>query len=229
MNRNEVLQAIADRARAGSYLELGVEHGDTFFPLRIPHKVGLDPHFTFTWKFRAYWTLRYPANATARLYRMTSDAFFARPPARDRFDLIFIDGLHTAEQSFRDVQNSLELLAPQGVIVMHDCSPPNQAAAHPASSYAHAVSLRLPGWTGAWTGDVWKTICRLRATRSDLQVFVLDCDFGLGIITRGHPENRLAVDQDMLDRMGYTELAADRKALLNLKDPDFLADFLARL
>ena len=41
---------------------------------------------------------------------MTSDAFFATN--KESFDFIFIDGLHEANQVFRDAMNSLEWLNP---------------------------------------------------------------------------------------------------------------------
>lgn len=44
---------------------------------------------------------------------------------------------------------------------------------------------RVPQTQGEWTGDCWKAIARLRMTRDDLQVSVLDTDYGLGVVRRG--------------------------------------------
>ena len=53
---------------------------------------------------------------------MTSDEFFTNH--RSHFDLVFIDGLHTHEQSLRDVANALcSLSGSDSVIVMNDCIP----------------------------------------------------------------------------------------------------------
>lgn len=65
-------------------------------------------------------------------HRMTSDAYFSslaaynqahNIPNNTSFDLIFVDGLHSAEQSYRDVINALTFVRPGGIIMMHDCNP----------------------------------------------------------------------------------------------------------
>ena len=141
-------------------------------------------------------------------------------------DVAFIDGLHTYKQSLLDINNTLNYLNENGVIIMHDCNPPHQAAAHPAESIDHAAALELPGWTGEWCGDVWKTICYLRNYREDLSVCVLDTDYGLGIVTKRKADRRLGLTEDELEVMTYEALASDKKNLLNLKDEGYLFEFL---
>lgn len=113
-----------------------------------------------------------------------------------------------------------------GVIVMHDSNPPNQAGAHPAGCERHAAQLELPGWTGQWCGNVWKTTCYLRSRRTDLRVFVLDSGHGLGIVTKGEPDSCLNLSQEDLNEMTYEDLVSDRRNLLNLKDESCLSEFL---
>jgi len=139
---------------------------------------------------------------------------------------VFIDGLHTYQQSLKDVLHSLDHLHDHGVVVMHDCNPIHPATGYPAGSFVNAVAMNLPGWTGAWCGDVWQTICYLRSQRKDLHVFVLDCDYGLGVVTRGIPANQLDLTPDEIDRMSYDDLANNRQQFLNLKDESYLFDFL---
>ena len=50
---------------------------------------------------------------------MTSDEYFSK--FKDKFDIIFIDGLHHYEQVKKDIFNSLEILNSNGIILMHDC------------------------------------------------------------------------------------------------------------
>ena len=38
---------------------------------------------------------------------------------------------------------------------------------------------------GEWTGDVWKAIAELRVERIDLDIKVIDTDFGCGLIKPG--------------------------------------------
>jgi hypothetical protein len=167
-----------------------------------------------------------PCNKEAKFCESTSDDYFANVRNSFQYDVVFIDGQHTYNQSLKDVNNSLSNLEENGVIVMHDCNPPHEAAAHPADSYDHASSLNLPGWTGAWCGDVWKTICYLRSTRNDLKIFVLDCDYGLGIITRGEADDCLKLSEQDIYNMSYNDFSQDRQEILNLKNEIFLFEFL---
>ncbi len=100
-------------------------------------------------------------------------------------------GLHTYEQSFKDVENSLRCLNARGVVITHDCNPQSEAMARPLRLMGYAPGSNQQDWGVEWNGDVWKTICRLRSTHDDLNIFVLDCDKGMGIITRGKPEGLL--------------------------------------
>jgi hypothetical protein len=160
---------------------------------------------------------------------MTSDDFFAGRRFFFGLDVVFVDGLHTQRQALKDVENALAHLNPGGVIVIHDCNPPSAAAAHPAESLAHAASLNLPGWNGEWCGDVWKSIVMIRSQRRDVKAFVLDCDFGLGIVTWGKQESTLDVTEKDIERLTYDDLVKNRKAWLDLKDENFFHDFLRTL
>jgi len=226
MKRTETIQKILDKKKAPAYLEIGMGAGKNFFRIKARRKVAVDPHFNFPAKRRIAWIFRNPRNLFAKYYEMTSDDFFTHAKDSFTFDVIFIDGLHSHAQTMKDVENALGVLKEDGVIVMHDCNPPNEAAAFPAKDYEHAASLNLPGWTGQWCGDVWKTICVLRSTRDDLRIFVLDCDHGLGIITRGTPDNPLNLSREEIGTMSYARFSREREALLNLKKEDFLFDFL---
>jgi hypothetical protein len=226
MKRIEVVQRIIDKKKARRYLEIGVSNGTNFFRIKARQKTAIDPHFKFSGKRKAEWILKNPRNLTAKYCECTSDDFFSSAGSGARFDVVFIDGLHTYEQSLRDVVSSLARLEKGGVIVIHDCNPLSQAAAHPAESFQQAATLNLPGWEGSWSGDVWKTVCYLRSQRRDLRVFVLNCDGGLGIVTKGEPDNPLDLSEEELDRMTYEDLAKERKGLLNLKAEGYLFEFL---
>ena len=84
---------------------------------------------------------------------MTSDEFFKQN--EKRFDLIFIDGLHEANQVFRDVKNSLNYLNENGVILLHDCNPSiEEHQTFPQSLDHNKRHLNI------WLGDTWKTVTR---------------------------------------------------------------------
>jgi hypothetical protein len=93
---------------------------------------------------------------------------------QDTFDIIFIDGLHEANQVFRDVQNSLKYLNPNGTIVMHDCSP----RGYKNSAIYPMLDTMIP-----WCGDTWKAVVALRMMK-EIEIIVIDIDFGVGVIRR---------------------------------------------
>ena len=179
LSRTEIAQRLINRYDYQSYLEIGVDKGRTFKSIRCPLKHGVDPR-------------GHPAT-----YSMTSDEFFS---TLDRdYDVIFIDGLHEAEQVKRDIANALKHLTPGGVIVMHDCSPRSEK------------EQQVPrGKQKIWTGDVWKAFVHYRR-RPDLEMYVVDTNNGIGVIRRGQQEP-LVVDAPSFD-----EFVHNRKAWLNLK------------
>ena len=173
-----------------------------------------------------------PTNVHNRYFEQTSDDFFSSQAdmlRTNKPDIVFIDGLHTYEQSLKDVLNSLTFLADGGVILMHDCNPLSEAAAYPAGSFEDVTSLNLPTYAGAWNGDVCKTIVHLRTLHRDLEVCVLNCDHGIGVVRKAVPENTLNLSASDLRNMSYHDLAADRERLLNLKSPEHFNDLVARI
>ena len=101
MNRLEVIQAIIDRKKAKTYLEIGVEGGDVFLKVEASQKIAVDPKILITMKSRFRSILKNFSNIFNKYYEMTSDVFFETKADgfRSGFDVVFIDGLHTYEQS----------------------------------------------------------------------------------------------------------------------------------
>ena len=229
MDRTTVIQQIIEKLGAKHYLEIGVDKGTNFFPIRVKHKVAVDPAFRFRLKHRLLGGLKNPSNITAQYNEVTSDEYFEGLKGDERFDVAFVDGLHTHEQSLRDVENTLDILNDHGVIIMHDCNPDHPAAAHPATSVEEMYDINPPGWNRMWCGDVWKAICSLRSKRNDLNVFVLDCDFGLGIVHRGTPDSSLSLTSEEIMKMNYDDLERDRELLLNIKPESYFETFLESL
>jgi hypothetical protein len=163
---------------------------------------------------------------------MSSDEFFdTHTNLLQKFppDVVFVDGLHTFEQSLKDVQNSLRFAREDGLIVIHDCNPPHTAAAQPARSENEAARMNLPGWNGEWCGDVWKTIPHLRATRDDLEVFVLDCDYGMGIVRRTSGKSSPLMELPDVRDLSYEDLEKDRTGILDLRHESYVAELLGKM
>lgn len=181
LSRTEIVQRLINLYGYQSYLEIGVDKGNTFNYIRCPLKHGVDPR------------------RNVATHSMTSDEFFA---TLDRnYDIIFIDGLHEAEQVKRDIKNALKHLTAGGVIVMHDCSPRNER-----EQQVPQPQRRMK----AWTGDVWKAFVHYRR-RPDLEMYVVSTNNGVGIIRRGRQEPLVVDDPTFVD------FAHNRKAWLNLK------------
>jgi hypothetical protein len=153
MTRHEVVQGLLALFEAPRYLEIGVAKGVTFHAVRAAEKVAVDPRFGFDVAEAAR------ANPTARYFQVTSDHYFGRIVGTDeRFDVIYLDGLHTAEQTLRDLLNALEFLKPDGIIVIDDVKPVTALAAIPDRATFARVRAYLGSREKAWMGDVYKVV-----------------------------------------------------------------------
>lgn len=229
MDRTQIVQTLLNRQQGSCYLEIGVYRGENFYQIKADVKHAVDPCFHITNSSRIKACIKDHRNLKCKYFQTTSNAYFECLKSQNpsfRYDVIFIDGLHTYEQTMQDVQNSMEWLSPGGYVVMHDCSPPHAAAAYPAESLQAAAQAKVPGWTGEWCGDVWKTICHLRATREDLQVMVVDCDYGVGVLRQGPAGPLLELDPNMIPSLTFEDLAAHRTEWLNLIPPSQFPEIL---
>lgn len=85
-----------------------------------------------------------------------SDAFFK--DNRMNFNVIFIDGDHSYRQSKKDLENSLEVLLPNGVILMHDVKKTKRGTKECLRTFEE---FNRPGYvkfrikTKNWLGVIW--------------------------------------------------------------------------
>ena len=118
------LNALAAMTASMSYLEIGVQQGETFFEVDVSKKVGVDPSFTFDTVERG--------TDDCTFHEVTSDRYFSAIAEDDTsFDLIFLDGLHTFDQTIRDFCASLSCSHAQTIWLIDDTSPTSRLAAHP--------------------------------------------------------------------------------------------------
>jgi hypothetical protein len=84
--------------------------------------------------------------------------------------------------------NTEKCMAPNSIIIMHDCIPTD---VYMARRRQHDEEIRRQTSTPAsWTGDVWKTILALRKYRKDLKIYPFDADpTGLVFITNLDPNS----------------------------------------
>ena len=227
MDRLEVIQRLIDKRNFSIYLEIGVSTGWVFFKIKCKKKIAVDPEFRFNWKGRLGETFKNIYNVSAVFFKKTSDEFFSQD-AHDvlktgKLDIVLIDGMHEFHHALNDVLNSLEYLSENGVIIMHDCNPKTPEAAVSFEEW------RKRDFTGDWLGDVWKCIPYLKECRPDLDVFVADCDLGLGVITKRSgvpiPEPQ---SKERFKNLSFNELNCDRQNILNLKPESHLYEFILK-
>ncbi len=154
IDRSAVVQQVLDLFPDPVYLEIGVDHGQTFHSLSAARKTAVDPNFKFV-----------PVANTASVdyHAVTSDEYFARfCPADKFFDVVYVDGLHIFEQTLRDLLNAALRLRPGGVIVIDDIVPASYQSAMPVIDEAFRVRDYLatdhPSLKNdnTWMGDVYK-------------------------------------------------------------------------
>ena len=187
-HRRKLIPYIAKKTKAKSYLEIGVRGGKTFYPVKVRKKIAVDPEFRIKDDYKRSQSFRYWPNFFAKLFECTSDDFYKNHAknviAAGSLDLAFIDGLHTAEQTFIDVVNTMPYMADNGIIIVHDVSPKSAAAAYPAASIDEVKKIKPEGFNGMWSGDVWKIMPKLRSEFSHYDMFVIDHDSGIGLICK---------------------------------------------
>ncbi len=88
MTRTDIINHLIKKIEAKSYLEIGVREPEgNFNHIQCDKKVAVDP-----------------VPLGQGIIALTSDAFFKQNESM--FDVIFIDGLHVADQVERDIINS---------------------------------------------------------------------------------------------------------------------------
>jgi len=230
LDRILMAQMSLDALGRGTYLEIGVDTGASFIPIKTKRKWGVDPSYTLSSRrLFVYAALLHLRVRGERLFRMTSDEFFLKNDtllASCGIDVCLVDGLHTYEQALRDVLNALKYLKPKGLILVHDCNPTTELMARPAAGIGDLIRENNPDWDGGWSGDVWKAIVHLRALRDDVDAFVLDCDTGIGVVTKGRPKHSFSYTEADIRAMDYGSLCRNRQTLLGLKPSEHFESFL---
>lgn len=193
MNRTEVINFLIEKYGYKSYLEVGVQYPESNYDkIKIERKIGVEPFPVADWLNKG-------------IVELTSDMFFKSLEEDVKYDIIFIDGLHTREQCLADIFNSLKHLNEGGCILVHDCLPTEE----------YQTTKEDNG--REWTGDVWKSIVDIQY-RKGVKVCTIDTDWGIGFITQEYYTNELELPEEP----SYVELDWEtykvmRNGLLNVK------------
>ena len=189
IKRYDIINYLIDKYKLINYLEIGVFQGENIRKIKAIHKDGVDPGA----EGYVVPEVNYP---------MISDDFFKLIKGHDdiKYDIIFIDGLHHADQVEKDIQNSLNHLTHNGFIVMHDCNPVSYEA------------QLIPRETIAWNGDTWKAFVDFKYNHPLYKCCVIDTDFGVGVIQNNSKERNSL----NLNIWSWDKFNNHRKELLNL-------------
>lgn len=194
MTRTEIINGLIEKNNYKSYLEIGVntpaQPGYNWIGVNIPLKHGVDPNVETT-------------------YKMTSDEFFEKHITQ-KYDIVFVDGLHLHEQVYRDIINSVNNLNENGVIVVHDCNPVTE------------ITQRRERASDAWHGDVWKAIVQLRIENPELEIYTVNTDEGCGIIKKGKQELLIVNENENYNE--YSFLEKNREKAINLISIEFFKE-----
>lgn len=188
--RTDIINYLIETYDYNDYLEVGVRDcRSNFDKVKASYKVGVDPEPK-------------RKNDLYPFFEMTSDEFFKQN--KQKFDIVFIDGMHEHSFAARDLQNSLDYLRENGTVVMHDCNPPTEWHQREPEEY---------NGTGEWNGTVWKAFVQFRK-RKDLKMCVVDTDWGVGIIQFGEQ-----IPLQKTNKLLYSLLEKNRQNWLNLVTP----------
>jgi len=207
----EVLSAIHSHLRPRTYLEIGVETGQSIALARPETRaIGIDPEPE----------VKVQLGSRTSIVMTTSDDYFATRNVRADLeglpiDLAFIDGMHRFEFALRDFVNIEKHATPLSTVLIHDCYPLNRLTAERERQ------------TVFWSGDIWRLVLLLRKYRPDLSVNVIaTAPTGLGMVRRLDPTSRVLgerleeIEHEFL-ALDYSVLDADKPGILALYPNDW--------
>ncbi|NBV27986.1 class I SAM-dependent methyltransferase [bacterium] len=217
MQRFDLINRLIETRSYKSYLEIGLRNPqDCFDHIRCDHKHSVDPGYDYV--------------TNLATYPYTSDEFFKLLnegnldlPADFDWDLIFIDGLHLAEQAYRDFLNSTTHLSTRGAIVFHDTNPPylDFAREDPHNFSTSAGS--------DWNGTIWKVIQQIRTQPRgldgrDYSVLTVDTDWGVSVCWANPPESLLS--ERVNSFFEFNKFSEHRDLILNLRSVSEFEEWL---
>lgn len=146
------MQRILDLYESPRYLEIGLYEGQTFRSVDAAVKVAVDPKFAFDLDAAR------SAEPESQFHEVTSDEYFGSVAPGEQFEVIFLDGLHTFEQTLRDFTNAVSFLSRHGVILIDDVTPISHLSALPDERRFQELRQMLGVESGAWMGDVFRLV-----------------------------------------------------------------------
>ena len=183
--RWEIINLLIRELNMSKYLEIVVYKLENFSKIICEKKIGIDPK-----------------SSGHNIMQLTSDKFFKNN--KEKFDLVFIDGLHQFNQVKRDIFNSLNILNNRGLLLIHDCLPDR------------CRSQMVPRSHEKWNGDVWKVIVDFR-THNSLFVGTIIADEGIALIFKIEDYQKVSLKLNY-KKLDLTNFNKSNFKKLNFKD-----------
>ena len=206
MHRYEVIQSFLDIFDQPRYLEIGVWAGETFRALRAARKVAIDPTFRFEHS---------DGEMGCEYHEVTSDKYFGTLAHNaPLFDVIFLDGMHTFEQTLRDLMNSIDFLRPDGVIVIDDVWPNSYHASLPDIRETATIKKAIGATDLSWMGDVYKLVYFIQSFLPRFNYATCEDNHGQLIMWRAKREPGQFVERQVEDiaRLEFRHIVMQRSA-----------------
>lgn len=166
MTRTDIINNLIKSRGYRSYLEIGCENpNNNFNKIKCDIKESVDPYLECP-PYLTFKKLQHFAQLVT--YKMTSDQFFEQN--REKYDIIFLDGLHFEDQVALDIVNGMKYLNKKGIIVIHDCLPRKEKF-----QSENRTTLE-------WNGSVWKAVASLN--QLGVSFHVIDADYGCAVIPK---------------------------------------------
>ena len=146
------------------YLEIGVADGTTLQAISSQKKHGVDP-------FPLFNTTRLPNSIT--FDSMTSDTYFASTTNDEKFDFIFLDGLHESNQLFKDFINSLKRIKVSGWILIDDIIPNDSISAISNIDESYKIRGVKSNEGYPWHGDCYKLLPTILNNFPQIESFLI--------------------------------------------------------
>lgn len=205
-HHTQLLNYLIKKNGLKSYLEIGLGSGENFKTINCEYKQGVDIKYglgTFTGTSDAYFM------SLVNLEKIKENGgLTAGIDSIKTFDLIFIDGLHHADQVKRDFENSLKCLNEGGFIVIHDTLPEKEE------------TTIVPRNTKVWHGDVYKFAMTLN-TYENIVFTTINMDCGCTVVWK--EEKQAVTKMPAVDWKFYLK---ERELYLNMIEPNEIEKFL---
>lgn len=191
--KHERINRIITETEAKSYLEIGYGDGVNFDKIECSSKKAVDPCLE---------SKIVNKNLGTYIDNIDSDTFY-KENNEDwaTHDVVFIDGLHHADQVRKDIINAMKCNAK--AIIIHDTIP-------------HSKEMQeVPRIQKEWAGDVWRAVVGFIESYPDVNVETYRSDYGLSVI---YPEGKKLRKHFENMEMTYEVFKENEVELLNIVD-----------